>query len=141
MTITSKVVRQIALAAILMVGATAPLAVSAQSSLDTAEAEAFVGNWDLEVMSDMGGGTMDLSIVDQGGKVAVEMGSAEMGGTQEVTDVAKVGDALHLTMELDMQGQVFPIVVVLNTTDAGLDVNVDVADGMFVAQGTGTRAD
>jgi formiminotetrahydrofolate cyclodeaminase len=137
---TTKVLRQIVLVAILMVGAAAPLAVSAQSDLDASEAQAFLGNWNLQIMSDAGGGAMTLSITDQGGKVAVEMGSPDLGGSQEVTDVTKVGDSLRLAVQLDMQGQTFPIVMVLNTTDTGLSANVDVADGTFVATGTGTRA-
>lgn len=141
MSTTAKMLRHIALAAVVMVGATAPLTVSAQSDLDTSEAQDFLGNWNLQVMSDAGGGAMTLSITDQGGKVAVEMGSPDLGGTQEVTDVTKQGEALRLAVQLDMQGQTFPIVMVLNTTDTGISADIDVADGMFVASGTGTRAD
>lgn len=141
MRITANVARGIALATLLVVGAAAPLAVSAQSDLDAAEAEAFLGTWDVEVMSDAGGGALDLVITDEGGKVAVEFGSPELGGNQEVTDVTKVGEALHLAVELDMQGQLLPILMVLDTTAEGLAVDVDIADGMFIATGTGTRAD
>lgn len=141
MRITANVARHFALATVLVVGAAAPLAVSAQSALDVAEAESFLGTWDVEVVSDMGGGTLDLIITDQGGKVAVEMGSPELGGNQEVTDVTKVGEALHLAVDMDMQGQMFPILLVLDPTAEGLAVDVNIADGMFTATGTGTRAD
>jgi hypothetical protein len=127
--------------AILTMVASVPAALSAQSQLDTAEAQAFLGNWDLTVQSDMGPADMDLLIDDRAGKLGVQMGSAEMGGLQEVTDVMKMGDDLHLTLQVDMQGQVIPIMVVLSTTDTGIDANINVADGMFTARGSGTRAD
>jgi hypothetical protein len=132
---------RLALAGAILGAASSPLAASAQSQLDTSEAQAFVGEWDLNVQTDMGPLAFDLEIADQGGKVGASMGSPDLGGMQEVTDITRSGDDLVLRYQMDAQGQLVPVAVTLTPNAEGLDVSLDFADGMYTASGTGTKAE
>jgi hypothetical protein len=117
-----------------------PLSASAQSQLDTAEAQAFVGQWDLAIQSEMGPFSLDLEIADRGGKVTAVLGSPEV-GSQEVTDITRAGEGLVLRHEFNQQGQIIPISLTLVPEGEALDAAVNVGDGMFTATGTATRAE
>jgi hypothetical protein len=132
---------RLALAGAILGAACSPLAVSAQSELDVAEAQAFLGNWSLDVQTDMGPFSFDLDIADQGGKVAASMGSPDLGGMQEITDITRSDDDLVLRYQMDAQGQMVPVAVTLTPTDEGLDASLDFADGMFMASGKGTKVE
>jgi hypothetical protein len=129
-----------AVALLLVAAASVPSAASAQSQLDTSEAQAFVGQWDLAITSEMGPFSIDLEIADRGGKVAAVMGTPEM-GSQEVTDITRQGEDLLLRYEFNQQGQVIPISLTLSPQGEALNAAVNVGDGMFTATGTATRAD
>ncbi|MDH3423169.1 MAG: hypothetical protein OEN00_09255 [Gemmatimonadota bacterium] len=139
MTTTSRTLRLPSLLAALALVAALPLAASAQSSLDAAEATAFIGSWDLSMESPQGEFVMDLEITDSSGKVAASIGAAEMGGMQQVTNISKSGANLMLRYEIDAQGQMAPVAVTLAPNGAELNVTMDFADGMFVMSGTGTK--
>jgi hypothetical protein len=133
-------VRGAVLTTALVATALVPFAASAQSQLDTAEAEAFVGQWDLAIQSEMGPFSLDLEIADRGGKVAAVLGSPEM-GSQEVTDITRQGEGLLLRHEFNQQGQIFPLSLILTPQGEALNAALNVADGMFTATGTATRSD
>ena len=132
--------RNAVIASLLASAVLLPSTASAQSQLDTAEAQAFVGTWDLAITSEMGPFNVDLEIADRGGKVAAVMGTPEM-GAQEVTDITRQGETLLLRYEFNQQGQIIPISLTLTPQGEALGAAVNVGDGMFTATGTATRAD
>jgi len=129
-----------ALASLLVATALTPFAASAQSQLDTSEAQAFVGLWDLAIQSEMGPFNIDLEIADRAGKVAAVLGSPDM-GSQEVTEITRQGEGLLLRYEFNQQGQIIPILLTLTREGEALDAAINVGDGMFTATGIATRAD
>jgi hypothetical protein len=129
-----------ALGALLLGAALLPGTLSAQSALDTAQAQAFLGNWTISMQTDMGPFAFGLAIADQAGKVAATMNSPELGGNQSITDITRSEAYLVLAFTADAQGQQFPVTLSLEPNGDALDVYFDVADGMFSATGTATRA-
>lgn len=129
-----------ALGALFLAAAMAPGTVSAQSQLDTSQARGFLGNWVVQIQSDMGPFSFQLEIADQGGKVAATMSAPEMGGAQRITDITRSEQYLVLAFTADAQGQQFPITVSLEPNGEALNVYFEVADGQFTATGTARRA-
>jgi hypothetical protein len=117
-----------------------PSHATAQSELDVAEAQAFMGKWVISMQTDFGPFQMDLDLADQAGKVAASIGSPEMGGTQPVTDITRSGESLMLEFEADAQGQVFDVSVALVPNGENLIVLFEVGTGEFSASGVATRA-
>lgn len=126
-------------ALLLLAGSLAPTQAAAQSELDTAQAQAFLGNWNVSLQSEMGPLPLTLAIRDVDGKVGVEFGS-DM-GSQEVTNVTRSGEDLVLTFVTDAQGQAIDIVINLRRDGEQLRANVLAMGGAFTATGTATRAD
>jgi hypothetical protein len=136
---TSKHTHRLALFALVAGLAFAPAAASAQSQLSTSDASAFLGSWSVALQTDMGPFNLDLDIVDQGGMVAATMGSADLGGSQDITDISKSGDDLIMRYSMDAQGQQVPVAVTLTPDGEGLNAMMDFADGMFTASGVATK--
>lgn len=130
--------RRLAVAAALLGVVFSPTVASAQSDLDASEAEAFMGEWMISLDTDFGAFDIDLKIEDQGGKVAVTIGSAEQ-GMVEVTDITRSGEGLVPSYEIDAQGQMFPVSVVLTPDGEGLVASFDFG-GQFSADAAATRA-
>jgi len=122
-----------------LVAALSPLAVSAQSELASSEAAGFLGTWVIDMNTEYGPFTLDLLIEDQGGKVAVQIGSPDFGGMQEVTDVTREGESLILKYQAEAEGQVFPVMIELEPDGEALSVGFDAADGQFFARGSATK--
>ncbi len=120
--------------------ALAPTAVQAQSQVDVAQAQAFLGKWEINMDSDMGPFSMQMEIKDMSGKVGATIGSPDLGGMQDVTDIALADQNLVLSFEANAQGQYFPVAVTLQPNGEDLAVDFDVADGQFMASGVGTRS-
>lgn len=128
-------------AALLAVGLVVPAASSAQgkaSTLDTAKAKAFVGEWVLTVEGRRGPQERPLSITDVGGKVAAELGGGR-GGPVAITDIAM--PATDLVLKWNQQGPQGDIDVVMTLTlkDGALTVKQDMAGGQFSQSGTGKK--
>jgi hypothetical protein len=132
--------RALTLAAALLGTLVAPDFASAQSQLDVTEARTFLGSWVLAMTSDMGNFSMNLDVTDAGGKVAVVLGSPDIGMEQEVTDVTKSGESLVLAFAGNAQGQMFDAEVTLEPAGDGLSVYFDINQGAFAMSGTGTKA-
>jgi hypothetical protein len=126
-------------AAMLLAGALlAPSALSAQASqLDVAQAQEFLGNWNLTLQSEMGPLPLSLNIQDQAGKVAVVFGSEQ--GTQAVENVTRQGDTLVLNFTADGGGQAVDILINLVREGEGLRANLSAMAGAFVASGVAAR--
>jgi len=117
----------------------APQSISAQSQLDSSEAQAFMGTWVVNIDSDFGAFSMDLEVTDMSGKVGASLGAPEMGGMQPVSDITRTGEGLTLSWELDAQGQLVDATMILSPAGEGLSALFTVADGQFTAVGTATR--
>jgi len=133
--------RRLATACALIVAVLVPPLVAAQSQLDTSEARAFIGRWDLAFQTQIGPFNFDLDIEDEGGKVTARMGSPNLGGSREITDITQSGDNLLMRYQMDAQGQMVSVSMTLSVAGEGLNAQLDFAEGMFSAIGTATRAD
>lgn len=123
---------------LLLAGGLIPAGVSAQASqLDVAQAQEFLGNWNLTLQSEMGPLPMTLNITDASGKVAVQFGSEQ--GTQNVENVTRSGDALVLVFVADGQGQAVDVTVNVVREAENIRANISAMSGAFVASGVGTK--
>ena len=132
--------RRLGVAAALLGVAFFPPAASAQSMLDTSEAEAFLGTWNIPLQTDFGPLDLELRIEDQGGKVAASVGSPGQDGMFDVTDITRSGENLVLTYELETEGEMLPLTLTLVPAGEGLRASFDVG-GQFSLSGTATRAE
>ena len=108
------------------------------STLDTAKAKAFVGEWVLTVEGRRGPQERPLSITDVGGKVAADLAGGR-GGPVSITDISMAGADLVLKWtQQGPQGDV-PVVMTLTLKDGGLVVKQDMAGGQFSQSGTGKK--
>jgi hypothetical protein len=118
-----------------------PASVMAQgkaSTLDTAKAKAFIGEWILTVEGRRGPQERPLSITDVGGKVAAEL-SGGRGGPVSITDISMNGSDLVLKWSQQGPNGEVPVVMTLTAKDGGLVVKQDMAGGQFSASGTGKK--
>ncbi|MEO8681566.1 MAG: hypothetical protein ABI665_21145 [Vicinamibacterales bacterium] len=131
----------LALAAVLVVGLMVPAVSSAQgkaSTLDTAKAKAFVGDWVLTIEGRRGPQERPLAITDVGGKVAAELGGGR-GGPVAITDISMAGaDLVMKWSQTGPNGEV-PVVMTLTLKDGALTVKQDMAGGQFTSNGTGKK--
>jgi hypothetical protein len=116
-----------------------PIAARAQpSSLDTARARDFLGEWVLTTEGPRGTQERPLSISDVGGKVAATL-TGGRGGTRPITDITMIGSSLVLKWtQRTPQGEV-DAVMTLTPRDGGLTVKQDMAGGQFSLTGTGKK--
>jgi hypothetical protein len=138
MRVASVHARRLALSAVIVGAFASP--VSAQSQLDTSQAQAFLGNWVIALVTDMGPMTLHLNILDQGGKVAATFGSPDLGALQPVTDITRSGEELHLSLFVDAQGQSIDVSLALTPDGDGLNVALAAAGGSFTANARATKA-
>ena len=134
-------VRRLAVAGALLGAVFSPAAGSAQSMLDSSEAKAFLGDWNVALEADFGAFEMGLKIQDQGGKVAASVGSPEQ-GMSNVTDITRSGEGLVLRYEMDYQGQLVPVSVTLTLGPDGESFTASFDfGGQFSASGTAIPTD
>ena len=129
----------LALAAALAITWLMPTAAAGQAStLDTAKAKAFVGEWILTIEGRRGPQERPLTIKDVGGKVAAELAGGR-GGPVAITDITMPGADLVLKWsQQGPQGEV-PVVMTLTLKDGALVVKQDIAGGQFSSSGTGKK--
>ncbi len=133
-------VRRFGVAAALLGAVFSPAAATAQSMLDTSEAKAFLGNWNVALEADFGAFEMGLNLQDRGGKVAASVGSSQQ-GMSNVTDITRSGENLVLSYEMDYQGQRLPVTLTLTLGPDGEGFTASFDFGQFIASGTATPAD
>jgi hypothetical protein len=108
------------------------------STLETAKAKAFVGEWILTIEGRRGPQERPLSIKDVGGKVAAELAGGR-GGPVTITDITMPGSDLVLKWNQQTpQGDV-DVVMTLTLKDGALVVKQDFAGGQFSQTGTGKK--
>jgi hypothetical protein len=108
------------------------------STLDTAKAKPFIGEWVLTIEGRRGPQERPLSITDVGGKVAAELAGGR-GGPVSITDISMAGADLVLKWTQQGQQGDIPIVMTLTLKDGGLVVKQDMAGGQFSSSGTGKK--
>ena len=108
------------------------------STLDTAKAKAFVGEWVLTIEGRRGPQERPLSITDVGGKVAADLAGGR-GGPVSITDISMEGADLVLKWSQQSPQGDIPIVMTLTLKDGGLVVKQDIAGGQFSQSGTGKK--
>jgi len=133
-------VRRFGVAAALLGAVFSPAAATAQSMLDTSEAKAFLGNWNVALEAEFGAFEMGLNLQDRGGKVAASVGSSQQ-GMSNVTDITRSGENLVLSYEMDYQGQRLPVTLTLTLGPDGEGFTASFDFGQFIASGTATPAD
>jgi len=121
-----------------VVMAAGPVAAGQASSLDAAEAGAFMGTWVLSMETPRGTNEQTVTIRDASGTVAARLEGAR-GGSVDVTDVAKDADALVLSFSHNFQGNDIDIVLTLSLDGDTMHASQDVNDGMFSMTGSGTK--
>jgi hypothetical protein len=127
-----------ALAAVVWLVPASALAQGKASTLDTAKAKGFIGEWILTVEGRRGPQERPLSITDVGGKVAAEL-SGGRGGPVSITDISMNGSDLVLKWSQQGPNGEVPVVMTLTMKDDGLVVKQDMAGGQFSASGTGKK--
>ncbi|HET9948226.1 MAG TPA: hypothetical protein VFQ22_04855 [Longimicrobiales bacterium] len=119
----------------------APRGVTAQSQLDVSEAREFLGDWTISLQTDFGPMVLQMKIEDRGGKVAATVGSPDIGGMTEVTDITKDGTSLVLRYDVDAQGQIIDVLMSLEQpTGDTLNTFIEAAGGQFQVGAVATRA-
>lgn len=108
----------------------------AAAQVATADAQPFIGAWDLTVQAD-GPITLGLDIRDEGGQVAASV--TAQGSATNVTTITKSDDNLLLRYMADLGGQQAPIAIRLTPNGEELAASLDVADGMFTTSGTARK--
>jgi hypothetical protein len=131
--------RRFAFVAALAGALSLPAAVSAQSELDVAQAQAFLGDWVINMDTDFGPMTMTMNIKDMSGKVGATVGSPDM-GTMDVTDITRSGDQLVLKYDIDAQGQYVDVEMALQPDGDNLATSITAAGGQFMVDAVATRA-
>lgn len=115
-------------------------AASAQSALAAAEAATFMGGWTLGLDTPQGAMSMELTLKDEGGKVAGSISAEPMiPGVTKITDIAKDGIKLVLKYILEVQGMSIPAVITLIPDGDKWTAGFDFADGQFQVNGTAVK--
>lgn len=115
----------------------APADVAAQSEVDPADAEFFLGSWTLPLQTAQGAFTIYLDIEEADGSVTAEIGS-DM-GSETADRVSLQDERMRLEYTMNAQGQIVPVEITLTPDGEDLDVDLDFAGGQFEASGTATR--
>jgi hypothetical protein len=121
-------------AAALLVVAPAP----ATAQVSPADVAAFMGVWTITIDTPQGSMSMDLTVKDVSGKVAGVI-SSDLFPEQEITDVTKTDQSLVLTYAADIQGNQFPIKLILTPDGDKMKMTFDAADGQLVMDGSAVK--
>lgn len=127
-----------AVAAVAWLMPAAAMAQGKASTLDTAKAKGFIGEWVLTIEGRRGPQERPLSITDVGGKVAAELAGGR-GGPVSITDISMAGSDLVLKWNQQGPNGEVPVVMTLTLKDGALAVKQDVGNGQFSASGTGKK--
>jgi hypothetical protein len=111
---------------------------AAQSDLDVADAQEFMGEWLVTIEGEQGEVMVQLAIEDEDGKVAGAVTMIGL-GRQPVTDITRSEDTLQFELMADAQGQLIPILVRLTPAGEDLAAYIEIGDGEFTIEGLGKR--
>ncbi len=106
------------------------------STLETAKAKAFIGDWMLTIQGGRGPQERTLMLKDMTGHVAAELGGGR-GGPITITDITMPGSDLVLKWKQMGRGGEVEVMMTLMLKDGGLMVKQDA--GGNETQGTGVK--
>jgi hypothetical protein len=114
---------------------------SAQSPVAPADVAQFMGTWTLELSSPLGSLPLNLTIRDDGGKVAGELRADLLRPADPaLKDITKSGVDLIVKYAGDAQGVSVPVELTLTLDGSDkLRVKCDIMNGQFMMDGTGTK--
>jgi hypothetical protein len=113
---------------------------AAQAALTVADAGKFLGVWALGLDTPQGSMVMNLTLKDEGGKVAGSISADPiMPEPQAITDISKDGTSLVMRYTLDVQGQSINAKISLVPDGDKFKAAFDFADGQFLVDGTATK--
>ena len=115
-----------------------PTAAGQASMLDASEASAFMGTWVITMETPRGTNEQNVTIRDEGGKVAARVEGGR-GGAIDITDISKDEDSLVLTFERNFQGNAIDIVMTLTLDGDMINATQDIAGGQFTMSGSGKK--
>ena len=111
---------------------------SGAQTVTPADAEAFMGSWAINVDTPAGPQTVDLTVTEEGGDVAAEIGGGNTGNPMStVNEITKDGSSLVLKYDANVQGASTPITLTVEADGDTLAANFDV--GGQLLPGTGAR--
>lgn len=126
------------LTALAMAAVATPLATSdGAAQVPAAEARAFIGDWNVAVQGEMPT-TIRVNISEAEGNLAAVVTGME-GNNTTVQNISKSGENLVLRYDTSIQGQQLPIAITLTPDGDGLRANLDLAGGMMIVPGRGTK--
>ncbi len=115
-------------------------AVSGAAQAPAAAAAPFVGNWTLGLDTPQGAMSMDLTVKNDGGKLAGSiMAAMIMVAPQPVSEIAVNGKNLVLQYAFDYQGQAVPAAITIMPDGDKWKASFDFAGGQFVVDGTADK--
>jgi hypothetical protein len=113
---------------------------AAQSTIDVADAAAFMGTWELGLDTPQGPMAMNLVLKDAEGKVAATISAPPLlPDEQKIPDVSREGPGLLLKYILDVQGMQIPAKILLSPVGDKWKASFDFMDGQFTVEGTATK--
>ena len=115
-----------------------PAVAGQASALDSSEASAFMGAWVVSIEGRGGMQEQNVTIRDEGGKVAARIERGR-GGAIDVTDITRDGDDLVLSLERSGRRGVIDVVMTLTLDGEMLNVTRSLAGGQFSQTGTGKK--
>jgi len=119
--------------------AQSPAAAAAPAALTAADAQPFLGDWNIVGESQMGPFVVSLSFKVEEGKVGAVI-SSEIQPATPVTNITKGANGLVLRYSFDFDGNSIPAVLTVAAKADKLDATFSFADGAFEMAGVGTKA-
>jgi len=116
-------------------------ATGAASSLDVADAEGFIGTWDVSMEFQGTPVNMTLTLADAGGKVAASLVSPTSPEPVEITDITKTDDGLEFKYGVEFGGNPVDLVMALKLDGDAFAGTLGDTNGMFSADLTGAKAE
>jgi hypothetical protein len=120
-------------------------ALAAQASdatIPVAGAEAFLGNWTVNVTGDTGPVTLQVAFTNNDGRLAVRIsGGVEGTEGRTIQRISRGSDgALQVAYSLTVQGQAVPSVLTLTSQGATTAATISLAGGQLVLRGDAKKA-
>ncbi len=116
-------------------------AVGAPSNLAVADAEGFLGTWDVSMEFQGTPVNMTLTFADAGGKVAASLISPTSPEPIEITEIEKTDDGLDLKYGVEFGGNPVDLVMALKLEGEAFTGTLGDTNGMFSADITGAKAE
>ena len=115
---------------------------AADATIPVAGAEAFLGNWTVNVTGDTGPVTLQVAFTNNDGRLAVGIGGGVEGTEGRMVQRISRGQdgALQVAYSLAVQGQAVPTVLTLTTQGATTAATISLAGGQLVLRGDAKKA-